>query len=193
MKTITLNTKITLDIFKEVIDNKEVIDWFVEQKLENCSFVELVEELVKYDIISLDIIFYNFDFDREILGQLSKNKYDNVREFVASHKNTSLKILKRLSRDKDDEVRGEVAMNENTSLKILKRLSRDKDYEVRQYVAWNDNITIELLEVLSNDSNYWVKKGVAYNKKTSIELLEKLSNDSDVRYYAIKNLKSRKK
>ncbi len=195
MIKITLNTKITLDMLKKKIDSIYILDWFIEQKLENCSFVELIDRMVEEKGGYLNFLFDNFNICSNLLDILSNNKDSNVRYSVASHKNTSLKVLKQLSNDSDYWVRGKVAQNEKTDTDTLEFLSTDKNSNVKSGVAENEKTSLETLDILSKDSCYYVRWYVAENKKTSIETLDFLSRDknSNVKRDAIKNLESRKK
>ncbi len=99
---ITLDTKMTVDILKDIEFGEKFIDWFIKQELENCSFIELVEELVDINNRSSVIyIFYKCDIDMEILDKLSKFDCLVIKIIVARHPNTYKSTLKYLMNDKN--------------------------------------------------------------------------------------------
>lgn len=98
-------------------------------------------------------------------------------------------ILDQLSQDKDEGVRQYVAMNPNTSVEILIRLIMDEDVYVRGSVAENPSTPVEMLAELSRDEDNWVRYYVAKNPNTPVETLAELSRDEDVRQYVAENPK----
>jgi hypothetical protein len=91
----------------------------------------------------------------------------------------SLDVLGVLSRDESEAVREAVADNVRVSSDILSALSIDSVSAVRMAVAENRNVAVQDLQSLSEDAVNFVRWGVAHNEKTPSHVLELLVKDPD--------------
>ena len=84
----------------------------------------------------------------EVLRQLAKDDYWNVRYPLALNPNIPVGLLRDFVRDGDNRLKRFVASNPNTPEDILRKLAVNKDSLVRYYVAGNPNASSNLLVML---------------------------------------------
>lgn len=108
----------------------------------NCALVlnknvtiPLLKKLMQKDSKFLKIYIAEQTSEQEILDELSKSNYSEVRIAVASNQHTPNRILRKLLRDADWRVRSAIARNATVSKKALVYLSRDPHWMVRRTVA----------------------------------------------------------
>lgn len=147
--------------------------------LENPGFIERIYYRVSLPGFHNDTIVPSWYYE---LAYRDNNF--RVRAFVASNKNTPVRLLKKLSKDPFGCVRDEVASNKKTPINILKEMATsDLSYEVRRSakisLAESFNTPIEMLEELSENCDFGIRLAVSKNVKTPNRILIKLSQDYD--------------
>lgn len=99
------------------------------------------------------------------------SRANNILLAVASHRHAPKDLLINLAKSPYFEVRCSVAENANTPIRTLNELSEDESPYVRASVSLNSKVTPQLLEKLSKDQEWAVRHEVAFNEKTPEAIL----------------------
>lgn len=137
---------------------------------------------------------FKLKYEKKAWKQLSNDKHEEVRMWVAKHKLTPKQVVSNLASDSSEQIRRTVAQRFDLSTEILSKLSQDKDDTVRIAVAMNPNTPSEILDRLSLDNNESIKVAVAMNRNTPVTVLKSRllsSNVASISKAAEENLQKR--
>lgn len=122
----------------------------------------------------------------KVLWRLAMNERLSIRQYVAQHPHTPVKILTQWVKT-SPEVRPWIAQNISTPQHILEKLVLSSSKEIRRNVAQNTNSPASILEILARDSIPEVRQAVARNPNTPGYILTVFVKDSNLRLCIVKN------
>jgi hypothetical protein len=192
-----VNKNLSDDIKKRIFSSfsdEEIEPWVLRTDIDAAKFLstEQAMKLTKSNYNRLRQRLAHNSNIPEVLTELAKDKYPNIRTAVADNDNTPPETLMELAKDNDYNVREGVGRNDNTPPETLMELAKDNAENVRKIVGRNDNTPPETLMELAKDNDYNVREAVAKNYNAPPEILIELAkdNDDDVREAVAKNYNS---
>ncbi len=133
-------------LHKLIVDGHFKVKQAIAQRC-NLQKELIVELATDYRVQLVKILCENHQISANVLQQLCEHPHLRVRQFVAAHPNTPVKLL----------------------------IESAKIYELRIFVAENPSVPVNILHELASDSREDVQAAVANNPSTPGFILEKLA------------------
>lgn len=192
---VALNSKTSDSLKLEMAKQDLDIGEFVAEDI-NAS-APVLRELARTSILSiekdldsransiLEVVASHRSAPKDLLVELAKSPYFEIRLLVAENSNTPLRTLVELSDDKSPYVRGSVPLNPNTTSQLLEKLSKDQEWAVRREVAFNEKTPERVLLTLADEPLMDFRLALVQNNAFPSEGLIKLSQHKEFEVVAL--------
>lgn len=192
---VALNPKtsdsLKLEMAKEDLDIGELIAEDINasapvlRELARTSMISIKKDLDSRANSILEAVASHRRAPKDLLVELAKSPYFEVRLLVAENSSTPLRTLAELSDDESPYVRGSIPLNPKTTPRLLEKLSKDQEWAVRREVAFNEKTPERVLLTLTDEPLIDFRLALVQNNAFPSEGLIKLSQHKEFEVVAL--------